>query len=132
MSSENVEVVRRAWAAWITGDVEAVLDFFDPDVEWDTTTFEGWPEAGVHRGRDGVRRFLEQWLDVWERFESGVDAYMDAGDDRVVVLAWQRGYGADSHAPVEMDWAQVCTLRGGRLLRIDAYSDRRKALEAAG
>ena len=50
MSEENVEIVRRAWTAWIQGDLDAVLETFDPAVEWDTTTFQGWPETGVYRG----------------------------------------------------------------------------------
>jgi ketosteroid isomerase-like protein len=54
------------------------------------------------------------------------------GDDRVLVICWQRGYGVGSHVPVQMDWAQVCTVKGGRVCRLDAYSDRREAFAAVG
>jgi ketosteroid isomerase-like protein len=75
MSQENVEIVRRSWEAWIRGDLDELFEAFDPAVEWDTRTFEGWPDPDVYRGHEGVRRFLEEWLASWERFEAGVENY---------------------------------------------------------
>jgi ketosteroid isomerase-like protein len=132
MSSENVALTRSSWDAFIRGDLDAVFEYFAEDIEWDTTTFEGWPEVGVYRGHPGVRKFFEDWVASWERFEAGVDDVVDVGDDRVVVLAWQRGYGPGSHAPVEMEWAQICTLRDGLCVRIEVWSDRGAALESVG
>lgn len=131
MSQDNVDVVRRAWAAWLRGDRDGVFDWLDPDVEWNTATYEGFPEAGVARGQATVRRFMDQWADSWERYEAEADEFIDAADDRVVVLARQRGYGPDSQAPVEMQWAQVCTLRDGLVVRVDAYAGWQAALDAA-
>ena len=132
MSRENVEVVRRGWDAWIRGDIDALFKTFHPAVEWDTTNYEGWPEDEVYRGHDGVRRFFEEWLASWDRYETGVEEYIDAGGDRVLVLCWQRGFGPDSQAPVQMDFAQLCTVQDGLILRMEAYSDRSEALEAVG
>jgi len=132
MSQENVEIVSRAWAAWIKGDIDALFETFDPEVEWDTTTFEGWPDPDVYHGHEGVRRFFEEWLASWERYEAGVEEYLDVDGDRVLVLCWQRALGAGSNVPVRMDWAQLCTLRRGLICRMEAYSDRREAFEAAG
>ena len=73
MSQENVEIVRLAWEAWIKGDLDALFAFFDPAVEWDTTNVEGWLEDSTYRGHAGVRRFLEEWLSSWERYEAGVE-----------------------------------------------------------
>jgi mannose-6-phosphate isomerase-like protein (cupin superfamily)/ketosteroid isomerase-like protein len=131
-SRGNVEVVKNGWAAWIRGDLDAVLEVFDPAVEWDTTQLDGWPEDDVYYGHEGVRRFLEEWLGIWERFESGVEEYLEADGDRVLVICWQRGFGPRSHVPVQMDWAQICTLKNGLICRLEAYSDRHEAFTAAG
>ena len=48
------------------------------------------------------------------------------------MICWQRGYGPGSHVPVQMDWAQICTLKGGLVCRLEAYSDRDEALKAVG
>jgi ketosteroid isomerase-like protein len=132
MSEENVAAVRRAWDAWMRGDLDAQFETFDPAVEWTTTNYFGWPEDDVYSGHAGVRRFFEEWLASWERYEAGVEEILDVDEDRVLVLCWQRGVGPGSQAPVEMDFAQLCTLRRGLVCRVDAYSDRQAALEAAG
>jgi ketosteroid isomerase-like protein len=132
MSQENVEIVRRGWEAWIKRDMDALFALFDPAVEWDTTNFEGWPEDGVYHGHAEVRRFMEDWLASWDRYEAGVEEYLDAGGDSVVVLCWQQGFGPGSDAPVHMDFAQVCRVKDGLVCRIEAWSDREKALHAVG
>ena len=50
----------------------------------------------------------------------------------LVVLCWQQGFGPGSDAPVHMDFAQVCRVRDGLVCRIEAWSDREKALHAVG
>ena len=132
MSQENVELVKAGWGAWLGGDLDTLFTFFGRDVEWDTTNFGGWPEDDVYRGHAGVRRFFDEWLASWERYEAGVDEYVDVGGDRVLVLCWQRGFGPGSHAPVEMEWAQVCTVRDGLISRMEAFTNRTDALEAVG
>jgi hypothetical protein len=37
MSQENVEVIRRAAAAFERGDLEGMLRYHDPEIEWVTT-----------------------------------------------------------------------------------------------
>ena len=117
--------------AWVSGDVGTVWDTLHPEVEWDTTHFEAWPENEIYRGLAAVRGFLDEWLASWDSYEAGVDEISDAGD-RVVVFWWQRMTGRGSGVPVKLDSAQVWTLRGGKVVRVDNYTDRDEALEAVG
>ena len=50
------------------------------------------------------------------------------------MFLWVRfsGHGEESGAPVEMELAHLITMRDGRAARIEEYSDRSEALEAAG
>ena len=127
----NVEIVRQAWAAWLDGDMDAMFAFFDPEIVWDMTHFREWPDV-IHRRKEGVRRFLDEWLEVWDDYEVGLDELRVAPDGRVVSLAWQRGTGRHSGLPMEMEWAQIFTLRKGKVIRAENYDDPAKALEAAG
>jgi ketosteroid isomerase-like protein len=132
MSEEDVELVREAWDAWLRGDVNALLDsYFDSEVVYDLTHFREWPDH-TYRAREGVRRLLSEWLEVWEDWEAGVDEILAAPDGRVVALTWQRGKGRQSGLPMEFDWALIATVRDGRITRADGYDDRSEALEAAG
>jgi ketosteroid isomerase-like protein len=69
MSQENVEIVREGWDAWLRGDLRGLLRQLDPDVVWDTSHFRDWPEAAYY-GLSGVKRFLNEWLEVWDDYET--------------------------------------------------------------
>ena len=86
MSRENVEVVRNACEAWARDDFDTAYGVWHPDIEWDTTHFEAWPENELYRGADEVRSFLDRdWLGSWDSHEARVEEVLDAGD-RVVVF----------------------------------------------
>jgi ketosteroid isomerase-like protein len=55
-----------------------------------------------------------------------------ANGDRAFVWTHVSGHGADSGIAMDMELAQVITLEGGRIRRIEEYSDRAEALEAVG
>jgi ketosteroid isomerase-like protein len=131
MSRENIDVVGEAWDAWLRGDLPGLFRHFDPEIVWDTSHFRDWPEAAYH-GIDGVERFLNEWLRVWDDYEVGVDDTLLAPDGRVVSLIWHRGRGRSSRLAMEMKMAQVATLRDGKVIRLDNYDDRSEALEATG
>jgi hypothetical protein len=132
MSEENVAAVRRAWEAWIRGDLDAAFAETSPDFEWDLRHFPGWPDGQIFKGRDAVTGFFQRWRDSWDEYEAGVDDYVDVGENRVLVLGWQSGRGRGSGAATEMEWAQIYTVRDGRLLRCENYADREEALRAVG
>ena len=132
MSPENVEIVRTGCEAWLRGDFDAMSETWHPEVEWDTTHFEGWVENKVYRGQDEVRRFLEEWLASWDRESYQASFELLDKEEQVVVFWSQRMSGRGSGAPVKLDSAQVLTLRDGKVSRIDNYTDPNEALEAAG
>ena len=57
MSQENVETVRRAFEAFNRAGLDALLEHFHPDVEYDITAGIG-PWAGLYHGRGAVRPSL--------------------------------------------------------------------------
>jgi ketosteroid isomerase-like protein len=130
MSHENVEIVRIGYQRFVaTG--EFADEIVTADFVWDMSNFHGWPEQQVYAGADGARTFLKDWTDAWEDWQLEVDALHDAGD-RVVALLRQHGRSKANGLPVEMSFAQVWTLRGGKEARMEMYSDPAEALEAAG
>ncbi len=64
MSEENVEVVRRGFEVWNTGDMDALRELYDPGIVWRPA--EGWPEPGPYVGREAVMRQLEQLRETWD------------------------------------------------------------------
>jgi ketosteroid isomerase-like protein len=131
MSQENVEVVQQAWDAWLRGDMPGVFSQFDPEVLWETSHFRDWPESSYH-GIEGVERFLREWRDVWDDLQLVVEDVRAAPDGRVLSLILQRGIGRNRGLAMEMEMAQIATLRNGKVTRLDNYGNRAEAVEAAG
>ena len=131
MSRENVEIVRGAQEAFLAGDVEGALEALDPEIEWHAT-IGGIDEGQIARGRDEVVQAFADYFEVWERIEMSAERYIDAGPEDVVVFHHEVAKGRGSGVVVETDSATIQTVRGGKVVRVRSYLDRRQALEAAG
>ena len=131
MPDDNVEIMRKAWDAWVRGDLADVYRLYDRDAVWDLTHFADWPED-VYRGIDAINRFFGDWLAIWDDYEVHVDEILGAPDGRVVTLYWHRGKGRNSGLPMEWSGAQISTVRDGKITRMDLYDDRDAALAEVG
>jgi ketosteroid isomerase-like protein len=130
MSQQNMETIERGYEHFgATRDLLA--ETIHPDLVWDMSTFSGWPERQTYSGLAGAREFIAEWTDAWDEWELEVEAPLDAGD-KVVAIVHQRGRSKATGLTVDMEFAQVWTLRHGKLTRMQMYAERAKALEAAG
>ena len=135
MSQENVEIVRRLFAAFQSVDVgnferrfEGVRDIFDPEVEW-VAASHSLLATEEYRGFDGVRRFWTQFLSAWDEYRVEVEELIDAGDQVVAVM---RLSGRTDELEVDEVRSSLLTLRDGRIVRIEPFASRDDAFEAAG
>ena len=128
MSEENVEKVRRGYEAFNRRDWDAAFADFDDSVVWRPLVSV---ETDELRGKDAVR---ESWLSSVESLDIRIEIHelIPVGADKVLAVATWTGRGSAGDIPVVATAAQIFTLRDGRLVRVESYTDRREALEAAG
>ena len=76
---ENAEVVRRAVRRVEQGGVDAMAEFWHPDIEW--RAVEGAADdVGPIRGRDALRRYYQDWVDTMDDLGAEVEETLaDAG-----------------------------------------------------
>ena len=128
MSQENVEIVRAAFAAWNTDDMDAFRELLDPAVI--VRTLEGWPEPGPYVGREAVMRWWEQVRETWDADPIELISEFIDGADRVAVrLIW---HGAGHGPDMNMEMTAVFTVRKGRIFYQEFFWDHAEALEAVG
>jgi ketosteroid isomerase-like protein len=127
MSEENVEIVARAFAYEIygLGDRAEAEELFDPNVVMNAT------EDSPYYGPDGMRDDWERWASAWEELKVTIEEIIEAGD-QVVLVAHHQGRGRGSGIKVDARFYEVYTLREGKVSRVDEYTEREEALEAAG
>jgi ketosteroid isomerase-like protein len=89
------------------------------------------PGFGVYTGYDEIRAFMTEWFSAFEfdGWRMEIDELFDHGDT-VLSLLRQVGHGTSSGAEVSTEFAQIFTMRAGRIVRIDNYLDRADALAA--
>ena len=130
MSHHSLEVVQRGYEYFLAhGDFTE--EFVAPDFVWDMSKFDGWPEEQVYHGIGGARRFIREWTGAWDDWTIEIDAFHEVGE-QVVVVTRQSGRSKATGMAVDMHFAQVWTVRDGREVRMEMYSDPSRALEALG
>jgi ketosteroid isomerase-like protein len=136
MSQQNLEAfVRRAYARFNGAereppDVEelASLDFWHPDGVYVNDAND--PDPGIHEGIDAIRQQIGRWIEAYPDLQVDPVEIQTKGD---LAFVWVRfsGHGAGSGVPIDMELAQVLTVKGGKTRRLDEYSERAEAREAA-
>ena len=135
MSAENVELVRQAEDAILRRDRDAWFAIHDEDFE--IVPVRDWPEGGV-RGREGGVRGREAAWDFHMRIRDSFEweaievERVDAGADKVLAHLRSDARGVGSGAEVELDQWFVATVRAGKILRLQWFTDGVEAREAAG
>jgi ketosteroid isomerase-like protein len=130
MSRENVEIVRRCYEALLQGDWDQAAKLHDPDVELHGTV-GGLSEGKVWRGLPQIRRQFERGdaEPAGDETRMVMERFVDGGD-RVVLLL--REFRRETGGEAEADTALVFELRSGRVTRIQGYTERASAFQAAG
>jgi len=130
MSNENADLIRHAYQAYTNGDLAAMLELVDPDLELtylDPALEQPTPQ--VCHGRHELEQLLRGWAEHGLRVE--LEEVTSGGE---LVMVGVRTPGVDAHH----GWRRgdraysVFTVRGGRVVAVRDCRDRQEALRLAG
>jgi ketosteroid isomerase-like protein len=130
MSPGNADLIRPLFHEWGRGNWKPRFDVYHPRMEW------GWSDefpdlAGVYEDDADPNPRMRAWLSGWEHWRAEADDYLEFGD-YVVVLTSYYGRGKGSGIEIRQEGAHVFKLRDGKVVRLEIFADRRKALESVG
>ena len=125
MDHPNIDLVRRAYAAYLSGDRATIDAVFDADLVWHNSGFDA--TSGDRHGIDDVLAYL--WADNHlEDYQLEV-VDMLAIDERVAVIARTSGRRGDQ--VIVNDFVQVVLIGDGRVVEVwNYYWDQRAIAEA--
>jgi ketosteroid isomerase-like protein len=127
--SGRVELVRRAHDALNSGDVEALLEICDPGFRLDMS--DRVLNPAVYHGHEGVRRFVREVHEAWERFTWEPEELVESGD-LVLVLIRSTGRGRGSGLELDRRAAMVWRVPAERAVSLRFLRDRDAAREIVG
>jgi ketosteroid isomerase-like protein len=125
MSLENLERIKAGFAAHNRGDLDALVELYDPDVVFETLLL------GVHQGNEAIRLIYEENQKTLAGYDVVPEELIDAGD-KVVAVVKMVGAGSSSRIAMDEGFAFVFTMKGDRVVREQAFRNREEALDAAG
>ena len=132
MSQENVEAFKRGVDADNRRDLEAMLEDFDPEVEWHSALLMSLGgEATVYRGHEGIRKLYRDLDEVLDKFHWEYAEIRDLGD-RVVGIGRFRTRGKGAEPRPSRPSAPWSTSRTARRFGFGPTSTRRKPSKPPG
>src|SRR5215210_3159426 len=127
MAQQDVESVRRFYAAWAASDLPGMLDVADPDIE-------AQPVLGLlykrpsYRGHSGISQWFEEIVDLWDAFDPQVE---DAREVDGSVVAFLRLVARTGSRACDARIAVVCQVDDGKIVSIRGR-DREELAEELG
>jgi hypothetical protein len=119
----NVQLVKRAYAAFQKGDIDAVVDAMHPDIEWHEAEHSPWHAPDGHHGPTAVlANVLARIAEDFDRFEVVPHRFHDAGTT-VMVEGRYRAHATATSDPLDAQVCHVWTIRGGKLAGFQQYTD---------
>jgi ketosteroid isomerase-like protein len=122
----SVHVVHDIIESLNRGDVDGMLARMHPDFEW--RPLPASPVGGgVYRGHEQVRRYVEDWLGIFDDLRLELEEPAEVGD-HVIAVVHGHGRGRASGLALDNRFCQLWTIRGGEAAAMEEYASRALAI----
>jgi ketosteroid isomerase-like protein len=128
MAPSNAELLRPIYEEWRRGNWRPRFDVYHPRMQW------GWSDefpglAGVYENHVNPNPRLRTWLSEWDGWRAVAEDYLELGN-HLVVLVSHYGRGKGSGVEIRHEGAHVFVLRDGKVVRLEIFATREKAIES--
>jgi ketosteroid isomerase-like protein len=122
--TENLRLIRDAYAAFKRGDITTMLNSCDESVEWlgITGTDSVLPKTALQRGRIAVATFFKHVAET-TGFTAFEPQEFVAQRDTVVAVGRYAARMRSAGWRMSNSWVMLFTLRNGKIVRVREYSD---------
>ena len=128
-SNQNKQLVMQAYSLYSQGDIKGVLALCADDVCWVSADIEQVPFSGKYNGHYEVGEFFSSLAGTMDTIHFTPRDFIAEGD-KVVVTGDARWHVKSTGAEFGSDWVHVFTVRDGKVVRFEQYTDT-AAAEAA-
>ena len=120
-TNENIQIVEKAYADFLHGDVAAMLAAMDESVEWVTPEVD-LPTGGTWKGKAGVGEFFQKVAETWD-FQAFAPKEYIASGEQVAVRGSYTARARSTGRAVSCEWCMTWKIRAGKVLHFQEYSD---------
>jgi ketosteroid isomerase-like protein len=125
----DIEVVQAVFAAFAERDLEAVLDFAAPEIEFTAVTSDYAGRTEPYRGHEGIRQYFRDVAEVWDELRVTPTDYRMVGGQ---VLVTGRVSARSPARVVSGSTGWVWRVSAGKVVRARVYASAEDAAAAVG
>lgn len=123
MNSTNVEIVRKIYRAFETGDMADFAGALAPDIVWNEAENYLYADRNPYVGAQAIMEgVFARTADDFDGFAVRMDDLIDGGD-RVVALGRYSGTSRATGAKLDAQAAHVWTLADGKVVQFQQHID---------
>jgi ketosteroid isomerase-like protein len=131
MSKENGDVIKSIYKAFGKGDIQAVLELFDPTIEWIAAENSPLGDRSPYRGHSQVVEGVFTRIGLeFPGLAIQVDELLDAGD-KIVMLGRYHGVRKATGKGFQAQVAHIWTLASGKVTKFQQYLDTYQVAQTA-
>jgi uncharacterized protein len=128
---KDVEIVQNLYADFAKGDVPAVLQKFDPKIEWNEAEnfpyADGNPYIGPQDVLEGVFARLGTEWEYWNLTEQ---TYYEANSGEIIVTGRYKAKNKMTGKEINVQFVHMWTLNDGLVTNFQQYADTYQVVEA--
>ena len=128
---DDGEIIRRSTDAYSRGDIDGFLELWAPEAVVDWSNSRG-PDAGVYRGHDQIRGFVERFRGAFEEVRIELVGDPEEISDGVWVVENVTHFRGRDGIEVKAGSAWVIELERGTQVSLTLHQTKAEALDAAG
>lgn len=130
MRDANIAFVQSLYAAFQRGDIGAIASAAVPDTVWQVHGRpKDHPSIGTYEGPHGVQKFFATVAETEDVSAFAPRDFYAAGD-KVFVRGSYAWTMRKTGKPVSCEWLHMMTVRDGKLLRFEEFTDTAQFAEA--
>jgi ketosteroid isomerase-like protein len=127
VTASALELTRRAFLSANDNDYAAMMVFYGPDSLWDMSRWG----LGTYEGLAAIRRFFEDWMGSFDRYQVVAEEMRDLGNGVVFAVGTQYAHTARTRGHLQLRSASVFVWADGVAIRVTHYRDIDEARAAA-
>jgi ketosteroid isomerase-like protein len=129
MNQENLRLVQDAYNSFKNANIEGILSKMADDVEWELPAMKNIPFSGKRIGRQKVGEFFATLAELQDSLSFEPREFISDAD-KVVSLGNYRWRVKATDKIFECPFAHVFTIRNGKVIRFQEFTDTALAANA--
>ncbi len=128
---KNVEIIQNLYAAFAKGDVPAVLQKFDPKIEWNEAENFPYADGNPYIGPQAVLNGVFARLGAeWEYWNLTDQTYYEANSGEIIVTGRYKAKNKKTAKEINVQFVHMWTLEDGMVTKFQQYADTYQTVEA--